>query len=267
MLIASSTFVMSSRVFKFIFNSYVFAATLCLKWENNQFKVSKFHVIKALILFPLNIFLLYLVTFLSNINNEAIDEQSSLNHSTFSKKFFGVLYFWPFFIVNYWTYVLISIQKEVSVIFNQILKFHKKFPQINLKNIQIKIILLFLYAASYFLTKLFLHFNVNDFKLKDIFFHISNQIIIFAYIFSVTFASSMIFLYDFLLENFNDILSQELNKRIHNHTNCEDFMVIFSQLQKLFDILNRSVAKIFTFYTADVLILIIYNVSCKQILI
>lgn len=251
---------MIPKVYKFLFKFFNFLCILSINFDRKRFFSPKILQFKSF--FIVLILMFHYVKNLYYSVERIINEPDASKISTFSLYFIDFLFTALVILVNFWILILVRSQKNISRVFSiffELINFcdQVKF-KIEFKRVKFKILIsLCLYSYFNFICGAYV---LRESKLDAISIFSFISYLFFQFFYSWSFCLFYLFLvhYEFMLENFNEILQNQIN---FVHNNCEDLLNVLFKIRHLFKLLSKIFGVIFSLNVITEFLLVIFCVS------
>lgn len=256
---------MLNKAYTFSLNFLIFFNVLYIKYKNEKLSVSKFQIIKSILLILIATIWLIIASHNDTESHFVIALPSKI--SKFSKSFFELVHYVPLGLSLTHGILQLMLQNSIAKVFNYFLTFKKLADGEN-----------FLPNFSKFKVDIWKATLVFGFCLISLFISVLSNLIDFISLFyssidfsglitssfsigSIGFLCAVLIHFDFLIENLIDIIEEKLRKYYHKHDDCEEFLCLFNQIHELFKIFNKSFGALITVFTTNLVINLFHLVS------
>lgn len=251
---------MLNKAYKISLKFFVFVNVLCIKYKNGRFSVSKFHIIKTILIVSLTITLILIA---SQIDSDTVPEK----YSNFSKIFIGLIQLVPLLMMIVHFILQLMFHNSIAKVFNYFLTFKRLADErnyvLNLRKFKAdiwKITLVFgfiifpVFCAT--LTFLIKKLSIFNFSIQ-----FSGLTVTSFNVMSICFLCATILHFDFLLDNFIYFMEHNLSNYYHNHDDCEEIFILLNSIHAIFKTFNKSFGAIITVFTVNLVLNLLHVVS------
>jgi hypothetical protein len=253
---------------EFYFNFYKFACII--NFDKINFKTSKVQALKSTLIYSL----ILLTTFISF----PIDEEEDLEKKTekkleqskvlsnFSTQYFSVTKHYHSFALFLVIIFIIVSQNDIKIMFKCFVQMKKLCEEggfsYSLKELKDKMLKYFFLMQFYYLYILLMQsmMTFKKFNFNELIFIISTSLMHYFDFAMVSFITLMCLIINFIMENFNEALDNELQKFIHNHEKINQIIASYDFFDTIFATFNRSIAKILSVQVFSVILTLMNSV-------
>jgi hypothetical protein len=253
---------MWSTFYKISLFTFNLLNVLCLKFDGNECKVSKRHYYTTVVI--LTIHCVFGVVLAVKNGTLEIMQFFPFKLSIFAQIFYSCVYLSTLFIVALNVYYHLKSQDDFAKILNKFIKFYKFSNKRNFSVDYQKIRKQTLLAYCCMIVMIFFLSLMPLLSIStwlDFFLKASMSISVSYHCGSAFFLNFVLAHMNFLLENFDNLLDQELNKYYHDHQGCRDFCILLNEIHEAFELVNKSIGIIISFSMTRLLSIFIQVVS------
>lgn len=253
---------MSSRIYNLFFLFYLNFCVFSLRFCGNKFIVSKFHVIKTVLLLAITV-----MWFLA-MHKHSIESKSGLpdfKDTEFSKRFYSCIAITPFFQILSFLVIQLQVNRHIGKLFNIFLKVKKQFfaEKIEIKNLKQRLIIYFSIFILFIFVNLII--QINGLIKEEISFKtwpfVLGTIITFLFVAMLSFNNAILIIFEFMIRSYTLILDRELKNINHNHIKIELILINLNVIFKSIRIFNKSVSKMLSLSIFVTFLMVVFLVS------
>lgn len=258
---------MSEKVYKSLFAFYTFTGALCLKFEENEFKISKFQKVRMTLMTATVIIFTLIVKVMESL--EVVDKNlPQVKLTKFSDTLTKLAWLFPLFFLALTIFFQIRISHEIAEIFNIILRHKNIFDdgKINLQIISSRSLKYFMLCAFIIVYDTTVQFasSFTSFSLKEILKFLTSKFSLCAFMAIIGFVNNFLVHLEFIVENYTTLIQNSFSTHDSNHKNFEHTVAKVYIIFDLSNIFNRSFSKILTLSISFLMTIVIFIVSLKR---